>query len=283
MNSRYQTERSDNVHRLFLFLAMSNVFFTCTSLAGTEKKGILTPDADGYYTQPIGGLDVHNSAGHFYTAEPAALKLFEGSSSFMRRVQRGALRGEVDHPLQSYIDPQTKQYVNLTDDEYTVRMLTIDPRNVCVHWAGIGLDSKNYKDADGRPMTAIIGKFKPSGPQAEFLERQLRNPHENVCFSIRAFTLDRFENLKRKRCLAEIVTFDYVNEPGIATAEKYKSLSLERQVDRPIHQGSLERAVERQTLYLGKESVTVDVNALKRSFGWDAAEKRTPGFFGWKK
>lgn len=262
---------------------METVFFTCTSLAGINKKGILRPDEDGYYTQPIGGLNIFNSAGHFYTAEKAALNLFNGSSSFMRRVQRGALRGEVDHPEQVYIDKETGKRVELTDDEYTVRMMTIDPRNVCVHFAAIGLDFENYKGPNGEPQIAIIGKFRPSGDKAAFLEKQLLNPHENVCFSIRAFTMDRYERGQRKRCLADIVTFDYVNEPGIAIAEKYKSMSLEKHVDRPITRGTLERAVERQTMSLGKESVTVDLEGLKRSFGWDASEKQTPGFFGWKK
>ena len=37
---------------------MEAVRFVCTSLVGTGKKGILVPDENGQYTQPIGGLDV---------------------------------------------------------------------------------------------------------------------------------------------------------------------------------------------------------------------------------
>lgn len=244
-----------------------NVMFTCTSLAGTNKQGILTPNADGYYTQPIGALRVFNSAGHFYTDDRQALELFKSSSGFMRRVQRGAVRGEVDHP---------EWVKGMSESEYEARMYYIDPKNCCVHFSHIELDFNNYKDINGQPLIAIIGTFTPSGVHGAMLERQLKNGKENVCFSIRAFTLDRYVGRVRHRTLAEIVTFDYVNEPGIHIAEKYKSLTLESLVDRPVTREGLSKALDRQTLHFGRESVVLDKNALFRSFGWE--EPSTPGF-----
>ena len=76
---------------------MQTVRFTCTSLTGTGKEGVIRPDENGYYDMVIGGLNMLNSAGEYYEYE-GAKELFNQSSSFMRRVKRGALRGEVGHP-----------------------------------------------------------------------------------------------------------------------------------------------------------------------------------------
>ena len=80
---------------------MSNIRFSCTSLAGTQKQGIIPKDANGYYDMVIGGLDILNSAGEYYD-HAGAKELFQESSSFMRRVKRGALRGEVGHPRREH-------------------------------------------------------------------------------------------------------------------------------------------------------------------------------------
>ena len=62
------------------------------------KQGILKADGQGYYEQIIGGLNMDNSADMRYTAEKKVLDLFEGSSVFKRKIQRGVLRGENGHP-----------------------------------------------------------------------------------------------------------------------------------------------------------------------------------------
>lgn len=249
---------------------MNNIRFTCTSLANAGKKGILVPDADGYYTQVVGGMSIFNSAGHFYEANQAALALFQNSSAFMRRVKRGALRAEVDHP-------EWKK--GMSEDEYAARMLTIDPRNTCAQFSEIFLDFNNFKNPDGSPVVAIMGKFIPSGVHGDMLRRQLENGKENVCFSIRAFTNDKFIRGVRSRTLCEIVTFDYVNEPGIHIAEKYKSPTLESLVDKTWSQQTIEKAAERQVLHFGLESVTLSKEQLFKSFGWE--EAKMPGFTRW--
>lgn len=249
---------------------MNNIRFTCASLANTGKKGILVPDADGYYTQTIGGLSIFNSAGHFYEANRAALSLFENSSAFMRRVKRGALRAEVDHP-------EWKK--GMTEDEYAARMMTIDPRNECAHFSEIFLDTKNFKNADGTPVVAIMGKFKPSGVHGEMLQKKVDNGKENVCFSIRAFTQDTYQRGVRHRTLCEVITFDYVNEPGIHIAEKFKSPTLESYVDKTWTRETIEKACDRQVLNFGRESVTLSKEQLFESFGWK--EQSMPGFTRW--
>lgn len=249
---------------------MSNIIFTCTRLAGTGKKGILVPDADGYYSQPIGALRCFNASGHFYNDQPQAVDLFVNkSSTFQRRVQRGAVRAEVDHP---------DQIKGMTDAEFEARMYYIDPKNVCAHFAEIVLDFDNFKDQQGRPIIAIIGKFTPSGMQGAFLEKQLKNGLENVCFSIRAFTIDRYIGGIRNRTLAEVITFDYVVEPGIDNATKYDSLSLETHHEHIVTRHGLEKALGRQTLGLSNESFAISKENLFQSFGW--SEPTVPAFKG---
>lgn len=241
-----------------------NVRFTCTQLAATGKKGILTPDENGYYTMPVGGLNVFNSAGMYYTAV-GAKELFEDKSSqLMRRVKRGALRGEVGHP---------KQMPGMSDDDYLLRILTIDESNVCAHFSELWLDFDNYKDQNGKPMVAIIGKVAPSGAHGDFLLKQLNNPKENVCFSIRSLTEDVYKRGIWERTLKNVVTFDYVNEPGIHIAEKYKSTSLESLgieslVDKPVMRNQLKRALNNNKSPVALESISMSPAELFRSLGW---------------
>ena len=159
---------------------MSKIRFTCTRLANTGKKGIITPNADGYYDLVIGGLNMYNSAGMKYTAVKDVLDLFQNkSSSFRRKIERGALRGEVGHP---------KFLPGMSKDQFIDRIMTIDEKNVCCHFSEIYLDFDSFKNEDGSPIITIKGLVKPSGAQGAFLKEQLENPKENVCFSIRSFT-----------------------------------------------------------------------------------------------
>ena len=55
-----------------------SINYSCTALVGSNKSGVLKPDADGYYTVVLGALNFFNSAGHYYPLEPAE-KLFADS------------------------------------------------------------------------------------------------------------------------------------------------------------------------------------------------------------
>lgn len=236
---------------------MSMIKFTCTQL-NNSKKGILKPDQDGYYTMPVGGLNVFNSAGHYYTAS-GAKALFESSSQLMRRVKRGALRGEVGHP---------KQESNQSEDDYLLRILTIDERNVCAHFSELSLDFDNYKNNDGSPMVAIIAKVRPSGVKSEALKDAFDNPKENVCFSIRAFTSDNYKNGRLERTLKSVITFDWVNESGIHIAEKYKSTALESLQELHVTRSQLERTLKDTHNRVALENAVLTPQELFSSLGW---------------
>lgn len=238
---------------------MSNIHFTCTSLVGTGKKGILKPDADGYYDMVIGGLNILNSAGEYYTYS-GAKDLFQSSSSFMRRVKRGVLKGEVGHPRRE-IGQSLESFMN--------RILDIDEKNVCVHFAEIYLDFDNFKNPDGSPIVAIRSKLRPTGPKAESLQRSIDNPKENVCFSIRSFTENTTSFGRTNKAIKTIVTFDNVNEPGIHIAEKFKSPALENLQDLVVTKKQLDDVFDHRTvMYSGQESNLMSREELFKSFGW---------------
>lgn len=249
---------------------MDNVRYSCTSLSGTNKKGILKPLANGYYRQPIGAIGVHNSAGFYYTVD-GCRKMFEQSSSFMRRIQRGAVRGEVGHPQQKVFANGKKE----SFDDFAARIMRIEDTNICVQWMNVFLDINNYKDEKGMPLIVIVGDYTPSGVHGAALQKAVDNPHENVCFSVRSFTDDYMVRGVRHRDFQHIVTFDWVNEPGISIAEKYKAAGLEGYDDGArelatavFSKEQMLRASSRETLTLGNESATLTQSEMFSIFGW---------------
>lgn len=195
---------------------MAGLVYQNTTLVGSTKTGLLKPDANGYYELVLGAFNYHNSKGDYYTLEPFK-KLLESSSNLMRRINRGALRSEYGHPR--FDSTMSKRDIIL-------RVLDIHEDKTCAHIKSIELDESRVIK-DGVKVAAVIGMVKPSGPMGDALAKQLENPDENVCFSIRSLTDDTFENGKIIKAIKEAVTWDYVNEPGIDVANKYSAPSLE--------------------------------------------------------
>ena len=216
------------------------VVFECIRLKGSNKLGVIKPDKDGCYTQVIGGLNAYNSGGSFYELE-AGLQFFQAQSSFQRKIGRGVLRAETGHPKKT---PGMKEY------EYGERILRIEETLVCGTWRKIWLSNADLRDEQGRRIVPIMGTIYPSGPYKDMLIHAFQSPGEQVCFSIRSFTNDipRGDGTFIKKLL-QIVTFDYVNEPGIWSAEKLLSPNLEH--------NSADRALLSETLNKSraKESV----------------------------
>ena len=252
---------------------MDKIRFTCTRLANTGKKGIITPNTDGYYDLVIGGLNMYNSAGMKYTAVKDVLDLFQNkSSSFRRKIERGALRGEVGHP---------KFLPGMTKDQFIDRIMMIDEKNVCCHFSEIYLDFDSFKNDDGSPIITIKGLVKPSGAQGAFLKEQLENPKENVCFSIRSFTDDYYEKGVLCRDIKNIITFDYVNEPGIHIAEKFKNPALEDLTHITLTKQDFDKSLQRQVVGIGKESAMMNMDELFTSFGWSEKKQGLPAHSNW--
>ena len=119
---------------------MSLVHYQPTILQGTTKLGKITCGADGYYDMLAGGFDAYNSAGAFYDWN-SAKPHFDNSSHFMRRVSSNALFGEDGHPT---------RIPGWTNDEWIVRILTVDPDRKSHHIKEIYIDPKGFKNKDGK-------------------------------------------------------------------------------------------------------------------------------------
>lgn len=197
---------------------MKTVHYGCTALIGTNKVGKLASDENGWYPMVLGALEYENSVGDIYTLS-SAQEFFKEGSSLLRRVQNGQLRAEYGHP---------KKLPGMTDRQYLERILTIEETKVCAHIKGIFIDFNNVKDPKtGRTIIAIRGLVKPSGPYGSYLREMLEDPDMNVAFSVRSLTMNRMVGFRQHKDFTQIVTWDYVTEPGLAPANKYSVPQLE--------------------------------------------------------
>lgn len=247
---------------------MNSIMYACTSLVGMNKVGELKRTPEGYYPMVVGALNVFNSGGQFYPLEGSRALFEDQSSSLQRRVKRGALRGEYGHPkpLPRKLN-QAEQ--RLQDEEFARRNLSIYEENVCCHHMKLWLEFDKVKDKNGKPVIVIMSHVAPNGPLGSVLEKQLQNPNENVCFSIRSFTDNKKRFGVEHRTLREVVTFDYVNEPGIAVAEKYLSPALE-DFSMEFSRATLERAIyENRPAGISAETTILTADSLFASMGWN--------------
>lgn len=247
----------------------ANVTYACTALVGSNKAGSLKPDADGYYRLVVGALNVFNSVGQYYVYNEQVKQLFASSSALQRRIADGALRSEYGHP---------RMQPGMKPSEYLMRILEIYEPNVCAHIRSITLDFNNIQDRNGQTVVAIIAEVKPSGPMGPALKQSLENPSENVCFSIRSLTDDHQIGGVVQKFLKTIVTWDYVNEPGISVAKKWHAPGLEN-LDEPrrITPAQLRLVVD-NTKGRGKglESTHQLAVDLVRELGWEQDDPASP-------
>lgn len=245
---------------------MAIVRFEATKLAQKGKRGILKPDADGYYTTVIGGLNAVNSSGHWYA--DSARYLFEGAdnkSILQRRIKAGNLKGEAGHP---------KPLPNMSMDDFKFRLLSVEETKVSHHIRRIILDDsfgKNNPEYGNDQMIGIIAEIKPTGPYGPALQSAFDNPDENVCFSIRGFTDDSFARGRRIRSLFEVVTFDWVTEPGIASATKWdspacESAAIETFMDIPMSMRDIENMSNRSSGYALESDSVQMLNSIRSHF-----------------
>ncbi len=214
----------------------SLVKFTATKLPA-GKKGILACDENGYYTMPVGALNVFNSVGAYYKLEGAA-ELFKGSSVFMRRVANGCLKGETGHP---------KRLPGMTMDQYMSRILSIEETNVCCHFKEIWLDEnygRNNPQFNNPNMVAIMAKIKPAGPKGDALKAAFDNNDENVCFSIRSLTRDFVQRGQVYKVIEQIIGWDWVTEPGISMATQWSAPALETLQEDIVTQRNVEKMLK---------------------------------------
>jgi len=192
---------------------MSTLIFT-SSVGSSIKSNDNKPDEDGYYTQNFGTIGVANTSGIVYEITGEVRDLFADDSPLLKRLGSGYLRSEQGHP---------KKLPGMTNVDYINRILKIEEKSICGHIKEIQI----MENLQGPGTFTIVGKIRPAGPYASSLKDDLENPNSNTAFSIRSLVDQRIENGVIIRTLRTIVTWDFVDSPGISTANKLNSVGLE--------------------------------------------------------
>jgi hypothetical protein len=191
-----------------------------TTVKSDQDNRALEKDDKGYYKVNLGGFNCFNSAGEFYTAEDIEDIFVKESSSFNRRLKSGQLRMEVEHPA---FEP------GMSTAQYMARNMKILLSNTCCHIREVILTPTS--DSSGIPgqgnFILVEAWIKPSGPHGDALKASLDNPEENTAFSIRCLTANTRKNGLVFKKLGQVITWDWVLEPGISKATKWKKLSIE--------------------------------------------------------
>lgn len=236
-----------------------------TILKNLGKKGILKPDTDGYYTVVLGALGVDNSAGEHYINSEVSRSTFAEGSTLHNRLGKGLLRGEWGHPK-----PQL--YPNMRAFERRVRM--IDEDRISHHIRSVWLEEVTV---DGQRLLCILGEVCPSGPYGDALKKALDNPDENVTFSGRYYSNLTTRGGQTVREIHTCGTWDFVSEPGIDSAHKYNSPSLESSEDIYLTQRDIMAAAEteeqHQSMAVSMESGGLSAKNLMSDFNIGSKSK----------
>jgi len=195
---------------------MSRVY-KCTTLDTNIYSGAMKAGPDGYYNNIIlGALDVYNSAGEYYAMADEVAALFDSSTGFMSKIESGYLKSEMGHP---------KMMPGEKPQAFLARARRITEKNVCSFIKEIRLETTTLKVAGkDKPIILIRGDVKPAGPHAQLIKDVLEDEHANSAYSIRAFTSIETINGERVKVLSEVISFDWVTQPGIAMANKFASV-----------------------------------------------------------
>lgn len=199
-------------------MSRNSIVFSSIKLSSSNNR--LEKDEDGFYKVTLGALNTFNESGDFYLEDGVNDIIVNKSHTLARRLKAGYLKGEVGHPV--YQSGMTKA-------QFYARNMRIDLNNTSHHIREIILtptDKPSGLPGKGN-MVLIEAWIKPSGPGGPALEKDLEDPNINVAFSIRCFTKDEVINGVNIKRILQIVTWDYVAEPGIKLANKFSKLSNE--------------------------------------------------------
>lgn len=187
-----------------------------------EGNGQLEKDDKGYYKVNLGGFNVFNLHNEFYRVKDLNAILNNKSSVFYKRLHQGYLAGEAEHP---------KKKPGMTPAEFYYRNLQISLENTSHHVRSdlevIELDTPCNVPGAGKPVR-IQGWIKPAGKHAQALQSFLDNPEMNTAFSIRAVTTPpQTIGGYVVKDVIEIITWDWVDIPGIFAANKWSTIAKE--------------------------------------------------------
>lgn len=194
---------------------MDKIIFTYTKNYGENKK--VQKDDKGWYRMNFGAINAFNAHGDLYLAD-GVHELIKGKSSRLaEKLAGGYLEGEKNHP---------SRQPGMKESDFLMRVLKIDTDRVSHHIRDLEIIDTGMPTGNGVQgnILAIVGWVKPVGPYGEELRQKIEDPDINVAFSIRSLTSDKIINGTRVKKIENIITFDYVDEPGISLANKFDTM-----------------------------------------------------------
>lgn len=197
----------------------------CEQLKGTDAKGKLVPDEDGYYTTVLGAYGMKNENGVLYERSSVEKLVRTGVATFSRLLKKGRLFAEIGHPdINKFItiDSVTGKK-KLDEDAYFRRLRKLEVRNQACHIRNVTF--KDMVNDKGEPILAVIGEVRPQGEYNDTIRQELENPYSNSHFSVRSFV--DHDSIRLVRMTLDIITWDHVPEGGIHFAQKMRSPALE--------------------------------------------------------
>ena len=193
-------------------MAGNEIIFSAVKTYNKVKD--LEVDSDGYYKICIGAFNYFNSCNQIYVDEGVRDLIENKSSDLSRRLSKGFLVGEAGHP----------QYTSgMSRLDFYNRNARVDINNVSHHIKSIEMKpiNKNVGVKGINNVVKVYGWIKPTGPKGPGVQQALDNKDQNVAFSIRCFTKDTEQGGVTIRKILQIVTWDWVLEPGIDIANTF--------------------------------------------------------------
>lgn len=199
-------------------MSASNVALTGIKTYTPSKS--INKDANGYYEFVLGAVNSLNSCGEFYLKD--GIEKFINDENFIlaRKLKNGYLHGELGHP---------KFLPGMDKTAYYNRNINVDIQNVSHHIKSVWTEDTNIDSGiRGRGNVVLLkGLVKPSGVHGKLLQEHIDNNDSNTAFSIRALTMNKNIAGVTYKTIVQIITWDWVLEPGIRQANKWHNLSTE--------------------------------------------------------
>ena len=182
-----------------------------------DRKGVksaIVKDDNGYYKITLGAFNTFNASGIYYNV-PDINKILGPGSLLHRRIDKGVLFAELEHPdLSPYNGDRLK---------ISQRVIKLDPANKIAHIKKIEVETLRPEPGFKNPVYKIYGWVKPEGPHKEILQEALENDDENVYFSVRSLVNQRKVGNMLVRDVVLVSTWDYVVEGGIHSANQWNA------------------------------------------------------------
>lgn len=191
-----------------------------TTIKSQAGNKIVKPDADGYYKVVLGAFNTTNSSGDIYSYSGIPEIFADKSNVMNQRLLTGRLRAEADHPVRAPGE---------TVNSFVRRNMDISTKSTAGHIKEVNLVATDVtENIPGMGKVVLVtGLVKPSGVFGKGLKDSLDNPEEDTCFSVRCFSIPKPNGLRTIRYVKQIVTWDWVNAPGIKHASKLNGPTVE--------------------------------------------------------